>query len=358
MLKITEIQVPGFEKVVEAQDSSSGLHCFIVIHSTVLGPAMGGTRIYPYQSREDALNDGLRLAKAMTYKSALAETGLGGGKAVIIANPKTQKTEQLLLSFGRVLDSLKGQFITAEDVGSTPEDMAVIRKETVYVGALKTEKSSGDPSRFTAWGISRGILAVAKTLWKKPDIRKKVIAIQGLGNVGTRLAETLFWEGASLIITDIDPAVAHQQSLLYGALVVDPKEFMKVQCDILSPCALGGMINKESISTIRCKAVAGGANNQLQKAEDGVLLKSKGILYAPDYVINAGGIINASLEYDPEGYNPIVARDKVNQIYDTLLEVFDIADKEKKPTSLVADELAEYKIRHKIGKRRFPLKFH
>lgn len=351
MLSIKELNIANYERVIEAQDPETGLHCFIALHNTTLGPAMGGTRIYPYTSPKEALEDALRLAKAMTYKSAIAENGLGGGKSVIIANPKTQKTEQLLMSFGEAVNALQGKYIAAEDVGSTAEDMVVIRRNTPFVGALPTEKSSGDPSRFTAWGVYMGMRAVAKKLWKDSCLRKKIIAIQGLGNVGSKLANILFWEGAYLILCDKDPQVTHDQALLYGAQVIDPKDFVQVRCDILAPCALGGIINDTTLPKLHCKAIAGAANNQLQNPENGRELLRKGILYAPDYVINAGGIINATAEFDIGGYDPKIARDKVNHIYDTLLHIFEKSEKEHKPTNQVADEIAEYKIDHLIGKR-------
>ena len=339
------------EKVIEAQDPEVGLHCFISVHDTRLGPSMGGTRIYPYASRDEAIEDALRLSKAMTYKSALAENGLGGGKSVIIADPKFQKTRSLLLGFAEAVDYLQGLYIAAEDVGSTMEDMAVIRTKTPYVGALPTEKSSGDPSRFTAWGVYRGMQAAAKKLWHNESLRKKIIAIQGLGNVGSKLANILFWEGAYLILCEKDPQVVEKHALLYGAQIIDSKNYADTRCDILSPCAMGGVINEHSIQKLHCKAVAGSANNQLSAPELGRELMRKGILYAPDYVINAGGIINAACEYDLYGYDPKIARDRVNNIYDTLLNVFDRSEREHKPTSKVADEMAEYKLEHLIGKR-------
>lgn len=357
MLKIIQLEIPDYVKVIEARDEESGLHCFIAIHNTDLGPAMGGTRIFPYSNRQDALDDVLRLSKAMTYKSALAENGLGGGKAVIIANPKKDKTEKLLLSFGKVIDSLQGQYIAAEDMGTTAEDMAIIRKKTGFVGALPTEKSSGDPSRFTAWGVYRGMRAVAKKLWGDECLRKKRIAIQGLGSVGSKLANILFWEGAYLILCDKDPKVTHDQAILYGAQVVEPNDFIQTPCDILAPCALGGIINDQTIPLLHCKAIAGAANNQLANPKNGYDLLKKGILYAPDYVINAGGIINAAAEFAQEGYDPKISRDHVNQIFDSLLSIFNKSEIEKKPTNIVADELAEHKLQNKIGKRMEPIHF-
>lgn len=357
MPEIQEIFVKGYEKVIEATDSSSGLKCFIAIHNTLLGPAMGGARIYPYASRNDALTDVLRLAKAMTYKSAMAEDGLGGGKSVIIADPKKEKSEKLLLSFAEVIHSLKGSYIAAEDVGTTTEDMTIIRKRTPYVAALPSEKSSGDPSRFTAWGVFKGLQAVAQTLWNHPSLRGKKILIQGIGSVGSKLAHILFWEGADLIVCDVDSAKTHEIEILYGATVIPPDQYAAIPCDIFSPCSLGGILNSETISKFSCKAIAGSANNQLLDLSHGLELQRRNILYAPDYVINAGGIINAAAEFDPEGYNPKIARDKVNHIYDTLMDLFKKSKKENKSSSQVADEIAEYKLAHLIGKRQHPIRF-
>lgn len=357
MLTIKEIAVPGYKKVIEAKDPEVGLNCFIAIHNTQLGPAMGGTRIFPYQNREEALNDALRLSKAMTYKSALAENGFGGGKSVLIADPKKDKTPELLQSFAEVVNTLEGQYIAAEDVGSTVDDMVVMNTRTPFVGALPSEKSSGDPSRFTAWGVYRGMRAVAKTLWKDECLRKKIVAIQGMGSVGSKLANILFWEGAYLIFCDKDEQLAHDQAVLYGAQVVSPEKFIDVGCDVLAPCAMGGILNHLTIPHLKCKAVAGSANNQLLRSENGRDLLRRGILYAPDYAINAGGIINASVEFDAQGYDPKIGRDRVNHIYDTLLMIFNKAEREHKPTNQVADELAEHKLEHLIGKRELPITF-
>lgn len=351
MAVIKEITVPGYQKVIEAIDNETGLHCFIAIHNSTLGPALGGTRIYPYTSKEDALNDVLRLAKGMTYKSAMAENGFGGGKSVIIGNPKNIKTEKLLYSFGEVINTLKGLYIAAEDVGTNTDDMVSIRKRTPFVAALPTDKSSGDPSRFTAWGVYRGIQAVSKRLWGTASLQRRKIAVQGLGSVGSKLANILFWEGAELIISDIDTTKVHDLAVLYGAEVMNEKNIFSAECDIFAPCALGGVINDATIKGFKCKAIAGAANNQLLEDKHASDLMERGILYAPDYVINAGGIINAALEFDPKGYNPKVARDKVNHIYDTLLAIFERAEKEGKSTNAIADEMAEYKIKHLIGKR-------
>jgi len=357
MLTIEEIKVPGFERVLEAKDPTRGLHCFIAIHSSFLGPSLGGARIFPYASREDALEDALRLAKGMTYKSAMAETGLGGGKSVIIADPRKDKTPELLHAFAEVVNMLEGSYIAAEDLGSTIADMMIIQEKTPYVAALSSDKSSGDPSRFTTRSVFLGIQAVAKTLWNSTSIKGKTIAIQGLGNVGSKLANILFWEGAELIVSDIDEKLVHQHVHDYGAKKVDPKDFNQVECDILSPCALGGTINPYSVPLLRCKAVAGSANNQLLHDEQGRQMMDRGILYAPDYIINSGGIINAATEFEVKGYDPKIARDKVNNLYGILLRIFQKSKAENLPTNVVADQIAEHNLKHGIGKRQSKINF-
>lgn len=341
MLKIKELNIPGFKKVIEAQDPEAGLHCFIAIHDTTLGPSLGGARIYPYSTPKDALEDVLKLAKAMTYKSAIAETGLGGGKSVIIASPK-EKSRKLLLAFGKVIDSLQGQYIAAEDVGSTSEDLAIVRENTPYVVALSS--TSGDPSPFTAWGVFRGIQAVAKKLWGSTSLQDKTILIQGVGKAGGNLANFLFWEGANLIIADVDPTKSQEMKLHYGAKIIDPTTFYDEKCDIFSPCALGGSINSHTINKLKCKAIAGCANNQLESPELGTVLMKRNILYAPDYVINSGGLLNVATELDPKGYNAKIALKKTNHIYDILTHIFDLAEKENLPTSTIADSIAERKL--------------
>ncbi|MEX1013455.1 MAG: amino acid dehydrogenase [Waddliaceae bacterium] len=355
MLTIKEHKISGYEKIIEGINPEANLHCFIAIHSTKLGPALGGTRIYPYSSKEAALKDVLRLSKGMTYKSAVVQIGLGGGKSVIIADPKTEKSHALLHAFAEVLNTLKGDYLAAEDVGSNTDDMMVIREKSPYVAALPTKTSSGDPSPYTARGVFKGMQAVADHLWGHPSLRNKKILIQGLGHVGAKLSRILFWEGAELIVSDVDQESLEKISMLEGAVKVDPSLVFDVECDIFSPCALGGVLNKETISRLKCKAVAGSANNQLEELEDGARLYERGILYAPDFIINSGGIINASAEYEPKGYDPRFSRDKVNGIYDTLLEIFRRSDMEHKPTSVVAKELAEYYLKEEIGKRKHPI---
>lgn len=356
-VKIKEIPIDDYEKVIEVIDEKSQLHCFIAIHDTTLGPALGGTRIYPYLTPKEALNDVLRLAKAMTKKSAIAEVGFGGGKSVIIADPIKGKTKALLQAFGKVVDSLKGQYIAAEDIGSTLHDMSVIKAVTPYVSALPTKSSSGDPSRFTAWGVIKGIEATAQKLWKSHSLAGKTVAVQGLGHVGSKIVEHLFWAGAHLIITDTDKAKLTKFQHLYGASIIEPQQFLTTPCDILCPCAMGGIINEKTIATLQCKAIAGAANNQLLENEDGERLFEKNILYAPDYIINSGGIINVSLEFLPGGYNPVVARDKVNNLFKTLLFVYQQSEELNQSTNKVAEDLATYNLKNKISARKEPISF-
>lgn len=355
MLTIENLDIPNYEKVIVARDPRSHLHCIIAIHSTRLGPALGGVRIYPYNDDESALTDVLRLARAMTYKTALAQVGIGGGKSVIIADPRTEKTPALLHSFGKVLQSLEGAYIAAEDVGSTPQDMLLIREKTPFVAALPTSVSSGDPSRFTAWGVFRGMQAVAESIWGTTSLKGKTVAIQGLGNVGAKLADLLFWAGARLILTDIDREKTSKYCHTYGAQKISPEEFCAVECDILCPCAMGGIINKNTIPLLRCKAVAGGANNQLAEAGDAFRLHERGIIYAPDYAINAGGIINATNEFSPGGYSPCESRDKTDDIYLTIKNICLEAKEKGLPTSVVADQHAERCLESGKGRREEPI---
>ena len=341
MLHINPLSISGYEEVIEALDREAGLHAFIAVHSTRLGPSLGGTRMFPYPSKEAALSDVLRLSKAMSYKSALADTGLGGGKSVIIGNPKTDKTPQLWASFAQAINALAGKYIAAEDVGTTPEDMLMIRQSTPYVAALPLSNSSGDPSRFTAFGILQGIRAVTKYLWNSTSLFDKKIVIQGLGNVGQKLADLLFWERAELFLSDIDREKLTNVCRLYGAQLIAPEEVLYIPCDIFAPCALGGIIQDSVIDRLTCKAIAGSANNQLKDEADGVKLHTQGILYAPDYVINAGGIINVSCEFNPQGYSPTLALGKTARIYDTLMTIFERSRLENKPPSMIANGIAE-----------------
>lgn len=357
MLKVTKLEIEGFSEVLELVDDAVSLHAFIALHNTDLGPALGGVRMYPYSTREEALKDVLRLARGMTYKAAVAEVGLGGGKSVIIGDPSTLKSQKLLESFAQGVNLLKGQYITAEDVGTTTDDMMTLFRITPYVSALPLPTSSGDPSRFTAWGVFRGMQAVAHTLFDSPSLLGKRVAIQGLGNVGKKLATTLFWAGAELILTDTHQKNMETLAREFRANWVRPNEIYDIEADIFAPCALGGILNRETIERLKVKAVCGSANNQLLTEEDGKRLFKKNILYAPDFVVNAGGLINAAAEFEPGGYDPRVARDKTSRIYDLLTEVFEEAEKRGVPTSVVANDLAEYKLEHRVAKRREKIAF-
>lgn len=356
-LEIRELKIKGFETVIEGVDKKSGLHCFIALHSTLLGPALGGARIYPYKNREEALEDVLRLSEAMTYKSAIAKVGLGGGKSVIIADPHKDKSPELFSAFAEVINYLEGQYIVAEDVGSTPHDMTRIQKKSPYVSCIISDKSSGDPSHFTAWGAFKGIEATLLHMYGSSSLSGKTVALQGLGHVGSKLVKHLFWHGAKVLVSDVDEEKLEYFHHTFGAEVVFPSEIYRVPCDIFSPCAMGGVINQETIPLLKCRAVAGCANNQLQTVEDGIKLKEKGILYAPDFIINSGGLINAVAEFEPGGYNALSARDKTIHIKDVLLDVFQIAEKEDKSTGQVAEELAKHYLKHEVAKRESQIEF-
>jgi leucine dehydrogenase len=357
-LVLEEIFIPGYEKVIRVEHRQAGLIAIICIHNSTLGPALGGTRIYPYASFDAALEDVLRLAKGMTYKSALAESGWGGGKAVIIGNPKKDKTEKLLQAFGLAVDQLKGEFICAEDMGCTPEDMSIIGKVTPYVVGLAHQKSSGNPSPYTAWGTYRGIQSALKKVYGSESVDGRTIAIQGLGSVGYRLAELLFWNGAKLFVSDIDPNKCDQFAKQTNAQIVTSDEILKIPCDLLAPCALGGIINAQTIPQFNCRIIAGCANNQLDEDRDAKDLLCRGILYAPDFVINAGGLINVTQELAPIGYSPSLARQKVHQLFDQLMIIYDIAEQNRCSTHQAALALGDYRLKYQVGRRQYPPCFH
>lgn len=358
-LTMEEIDVPGYHKVVRAVDKSRGLDAIIAIHDLRLSrSALGGTRIRKYESFSDALTDALRLAKGMTHKSAAVQAGWGGGKSVINADPRRDKNDALLTAFAEAVNRLEGMYICAEDAGCTPQDVAVMAETTPYVVGLPHEKSSGNPSPFTAWGVFRGIQAVIHELFGTDSVEGKTVAIQGLGSVGARLAELLFWHGARLVVTDTHMEHAEGLAKQFGAELVSPDEIYEVPCDVFSPCALGGVINSKAIERLRCCAIAGAANNQLLKASDAEELRRLGILYAPDFVINAGGLINVSEEVTKEGYNPSVARKKVHALYDQLRLIFKIARENGISTQKAVMQLLSYRIEHGIGRRTDPIYMH
>lgn len=352
------IEVPGYEKVFKIEDPSVGLTALIALHDLTLGPALGGTRIRPYANIDEALQDVLRLSQGMTYKAAISQVGFGGGKSVIMADPKTQKTPELLHAFGKAVEELLGKYICAEDVGCTTADVTQIRKMTRYVVGLPHSKSSGDPGPFTARGIYRAMQATAQKLYGSDSLAGLTIAIQGLGNVGQNLARYLFWAGANMIVSDIDPERVQTLVDAYRVRVASPDEILFAECDFLAPCALGGILNDQTIPRLRCRAVVGGANNQLLKDSHADDLRHRGILLAPDFVANGGGLINVAAELEPNGYSPTASRDKINCIYDSLLAIYKIAEENGESTYKAAVSLANHRLKNGIGKRISPPIFH
>lgn len=340
----------GYEQVVYCSDDRSGLRAIIAIHSTVLGPALGGTRFYPYDSEEEALVDVLRLAKGMTYKAAAAGLDLGGGKAVIIGDPKRIKSEELLRAYGRFVETLGGRYITAEDVGTALEDMDIVRRETRWVtGCSKTYGGSGDPSPVTAYGVLQGMKACLLEVFGDTSLQGRTVALQGVGKVGYALCGYLVQEGAKVTIADIDVDNLGRAVSDFGVETVSLDQIHKLEVDIFAPCALGGAINDDTISELRCKIIAGSANNQLARDEHGDKLRDLGILYAPDFVINAGGLIN--VEDELRGYDRDRAMKKVEGIYKALQQIFAMARERNISTARAALEHAQERIR-KIGRIR------
>ncbi|MDH3306904.1 MAG: leucine dehydrogenase [Acidimicrobiia bacterium] len=287
----------GHTHVLFGADDASGLRAIIAIHSTALGPALGGTRFFPYASDEDALRDVLRLSRGMTLKNAAAGLDLGGGKAVIIGDPHKLKSERLLRAYGRFVNSLHGLYVTAEDVGTTTDDMAIIGRETKWVaGQARWDGGSGDPSPSTALGLFSSLQAVAEHLWGSPDLQGKRIAVQGVGKVGHAYVQLLTGAGANVFVADMWQPAVDRAVQDFGATQVGPDEILTLDVDIISPCAMGAVLTEDTIPTLKCLAVVGSANNQLGEDKDADRLADRGILYAPDFVVNAGGVINVAEE--------------------------------------------------------------
>ena len=333
----------GYEQLAMFTEPSVGLKAIVVIHDTTLGPACGGTRIWPYATEEEAIRDALRLGRAMTYKAATAGLPLGGGKGVIIADSHTQKTEALLRAYGRFVDTLGGRYLTTTDVGSTGRDLEYISQETNYVVGLPTAMGgSGDTSVMTGLGLYMGMKACAREVWGTDSLRGKKVAMQGFGKVAFQAAHHLLKEDAQLVVTDVyDSALDKARDM--GVRVVAPERIYDVESDIFSPCALGGVLNGDTIPRLTCRVVAGAANNQLMNDSDGDELHRRGVLYAPDYVINAGGIINVSAEVGMT-YNPDLARENTERIYEIMERVIDTSKREEIPTAQAADRLAEKRL--------------
>lgn len=328
------------EQVTFCHDRNSGLKAVIAIHNTNLGPALGGCRFWPYASESEAIKDVLRLSRGMTYKAALADLQLGGGKAVIIGDPAKDKTVEKLRAFGRFVQRLHGLYITAEDVGTTPKDMSTIYEETRYVVGREThEGGSGDPSVLTAFGVFTGIRACAYYKMGKEDLSGVRVAVEGLGHVGLDLVKRLSEAGASLVVTDINQPLLEKVSRQYGAQAVGVEEIFSADVDVFAPCALGGILNDATIPRLKCQIVAGSANNQLAESYHAKILEKRGILYAPDYLINSGGLINVS--YEGPKYDLQEVMTHVGKIYYTLLEIFEAAKAHSITTSEASDCLAK-----------------
>ncbi|MDZ5699342.1 Glu/Leu/Phe/Val family dehydrogenase [Chelativorans sp. M5D2P16] len=329
----------GHERVWCGRDEARGLTAIVAIHNTALGPALGGTRVWPHESFEAALTDALRLSRGMTYKSAIAGTPFGGGKAVIIADPKTGKTPALLSAYAEMLSVLEGQFFTAEDVGLTLADADFLRVHTANVVGT-TRGGSGNPSPVTAHGVFLGLKAALAHRRGTDRLDKVGVAVQGLGAVGWALCEKLHDAGARLAVADIDAGRAARAQEAFGAEIVAAADIVGTDVDVIVPCALGGVISRATIPQLKAEIVAGSANNQLARHEDARLLMEKGVLYAPDYVINAGGLINAAAELGPGGYDREAAMERVARIPETLRDIFTRSERQGRPTSDIAAEIA------------------
>jgi leucine dehydrogenase len=334
------METMGHEQVLLSHDPSCGYFGIIAIHDTTLGPALGGTRFWQYGSTEEAITDALRLARGMTYKAAVAGINLGGGKSVIVGDNTRTDREVLFRAHGRFIETLGGRYITAEDIGTSPADMEYIKLETDHVAGLLG--LSGDPSPVTAYGVYVGIKAAAKTRWSSERLTGRTVAVQGCGHVATHLCQHLHAEGVSLVVTDIDPAKVQRVVKETGARAVAPDAIYDQPADVYAPCALGATVNDATLPRLKVEIIAGAANNQLAEDRHGDLLEQRQILYAPDYVINGGGVINVYGEI--HRWPAERAQKKAGEIYETLLRIFAIAREERIPTYRAADRLAEQRI--------------
>ncbi|GGI02606.1 Glu/Leu/Phe/Val family dehydrogenase [Egicoccus halophilus] len=343
----------GHEQVVFGNDEETGLRCIVAMHSTKLGPALGGTRFYPYDSEDEALTDVLRLSRAMSYKAACAGLDLGGGKAVIIGDPAELRTEALLRAYGRVIESLGGRYVTACDVGTTPADMAVVRRETRWAtGAEEVHGGSGDSGVLTAYGVYLGMKAAAQAAFGTDALGGRHVAVQGLGKVGARLVGHLVDEGAKVTAADVSTAACEKVASLPGVEIVDVEDVLLVDADIVSPNALGAVLDAGTIPQLQARVVCGGANNQLATEEDGDHLADRGVLYAPDFVVNAGGLINVSDELEPGGYSAARAHQRADAIPATLHEIIAESRTQGVSTERAAITVAERRMASVGGLRR------
>ncbi len=355
MIEVKEISSSSFglfnqlaqrdhEQIVMCQDNATGLKAIIAIHNTVLGPGLGGTRLWNYKSEAEAINDVLRLSRGMTYKASISGLNLGGAKAVIIGDAKQVKSEALFRKFGRFVENLSGKYITAEDVNTTTKDMEYVAMETDHVvGLPESMGGGGDPSPVTAYGTYMGMKASAKKAWGNDSLGGKTVAVQGIGKVGYHLLEYLHKEGAKLYISDINEEALKRAANDFGAIVVNGDDLFDLEVDIFAPCAMGAILNTENINRLKCQIIAGAANNQLaDEAEHGKMLLDRGIFYAPDFLINAGGLINVYSEYI--GYNRERAYGATEKIYDTTLDIYALAEEKAMTTQAAAIFMAEKRV--------------
>ncbi|GAB2514590.1 Glu/Leu/Phe/Val dehydrogenase dimerization domain-containing protein [Lysobacter humi (ex Lee et al. 2017)] len=347
------LDTTGHEQVVFCHNKDAGLKAIIAIHNTVLGPALGGTRMWPYASEAEALNDVLRLSRGMTYKNAVAGLDIGGGKAVIIGDPAKDKSEALFRAFGKFVDSLGGRYITAEDVGIDVNDMEYVYRETEFVtGVHQVHGGSGDPSPFTAYGTLQGLMATLNRKYGNEEVGNYSYAVQGLGHVGMEFVKLLRERGAKVFVTDINKSLVDRAVEDFGAEAVGTDEIYDVQADVYSPCALGGTVNEKTLPRLKAKVICGAANNQLANNAIGDEVEKRGIVYAPDYAVNAGGVMNVALEIT--GYNRERAMRMMRTIYHNLARIYEIADRDGIPTYKAADRMAEERIAM-LGKLKLPL---
>ncbi|WP_437686568.1 Glu/Leu/Phe/Val dehydrogenase dimerization domain-containing protein [Sorangium sp. So ce176] len=342
------LAVTGHEQVLFCADEAAGYRGIIAVHSTVLGPALGGTRLLRYASDEDALIDALRLSRGMTYKNALAGMDVGGGKAVVLrSGAEPLDRERLFRAHGRFIERLGGRFVTGEDVGTTPADMELIRRETRHVKGLAGE--GGDPSPWTARGVLRAIQAAARHRWGSDDLAGRTVALQGCGSVGSRLAAELHRLGARLIVADVDPERARRVAAELGAAVAPPDAIAAVQADVFAPCALGGVLDDRAVQALGAEIVAGAANNQLLEPRHGDALAARGVLYVPDVVANAGGVLSGGA--DLFGWSRAEVERRVHAIHDTVLLVLERAKADGTPPHVAAERLAEQRLRERAAAR-------
>ncbi len=338
-MDITELAIDGWRKVVRVADAPSGLAAIIAVHDASLGPACGGCRVRKYPTFDAALDDVKRLSRGMTYKNALGGIPFGGGKAVIIADPKTEKTPEMMRAFGRAVDSLGGLYYTAEDSGVSEHDMEIVRSVTKYVAGIAHQGVGGNPSPFTARGVWRGIEAAAKAKLGRDEIKGVRVGILGVGAVGIALAELLHEAGARLVVADVNETAVRDAVKRFDAVAVSPEDCIAADVDVFSPCALGGSISRDSVSRLKAKVVAGAANNQLATPDMDQALFDRGVLYAPDYVINAAGVISVGLEILGQ-WSPAELTRRIDAIGPRLEEIFERSARDRRPTGEIADEMA------------------